>query len=143
MDTWSHSNGLSTLNGVPASMFYHDQLVGFSIVDTVEQQEVFSRIPGSILVQEGIANDVSTFINRSRKSAGCGVSDDVRVLINCGEGVAWSIVWNLEKLLKNTKTVHIDFNVNDDILNSGYQWDEYEAGSKDVPFPVAIHVMPL
>lgn len=143
MVTWKHDNGSSTLDGVPASMFYYDQLSDPTFVDTDAQKQELMDNPGMVLVSEGLANDVTTFINRSRRNAGCGVSDNVKVRIDCGETLGWAIVWSLDKVMRNTKTVHIDFNVDDDVRHSDDMWDDYDAGSKDVPFPVSISVVAL
>lgn len=133
---WEHEDGTSYLMGIPAPVYFTEQIMRTSIVDTIEQQQEMKKAPGSVLRQEGFTNDASTFINRARKNAGCGVSDKVLVRINCGQEVGWALAFNLEHLMRNTNAVDFEFNVSEDDL----VWDKFSCGEKSLPYPIKINV---
>lgn len=134
---WEHDDdGCSSLMGIPAPTYFAEQVMRTSVRDTVYQKIEMDVSPGVILRQEGFANDVSTFINRSRKNAGCGVSDQVRVRINCGQELGWALVHNLERLMRNTNAIDFEFNV----PQANLAWDSYSCGEKSLPYPVDVNV---
>lgn len=133
---WEHDDNTSYLMGIPAPVYFTEQLARTSIIDTPEQKREMKVAPGSILRQEGFTNDASTFINRARKNAGLGVSDKVLVRINCGEEVGWALVFNLQKLMRNTNAVDFEFNVPEGDL----KWDSFDCGEKALPYPIKINV---
>lgn len=133
---WEHTETGSYLLGIPAPVYYTAQIMRTSIIDTKEQKAEMKVSPGSVLRQEGFANDASTFINRARKNAGCGVSDKVLVRINCGEEVGWALVFNLKRLMRHTNAIDFEFNVPDGDL----KWDSFDCGEKALPYPIKINV---
>jgi hypothetical protein len=133
---WEHEDGTSYLMGIPAPAYFTEQISRSSIVDSEAQKKEMKVAPGSMLRQEGFTNDASTFINRARKNAGCGVSDKVLVRINCGEEVGWALVFNLQRLMRNTNAVDFEFNVPEGDLS----WDAFDCGEKSLPYPIKINV---
>jgi len=133
---WEHNEHGSSLFGIPAPTYFAEQIMRTSIIDTAEQKRAMKIMPGSVLRQEGFANDASTFINRARKSAGCGVSDKVFVRINCGEEVGWALAFNLNRLMRHTNAVDFEFNVPED----DFQWEAFDCGEKSLPYPIKISV---
>lgn len=132
-----HPLGTPTLNNVPASMYYHDALSNPFLMDTQEQKDdVHNFFGGQVLYHNGLANDVATFVNRSRRSQGATVSDMIILRLNTGNEVSKAIIWNLRHILATDKAHHIILNeTNDELV-----WERYDCGNKEMLFPVYINV---
>jgi hypothetical protein len=124
-----------TTNGLPATLFYAEAADNPFFEDSPELAGHMRKHIGLSLQQEGLANDVSFFVNRARKEAGLGVSDKIVLRLNCGRELGWAVLWNYEKLVKNTRTVKLI--LNEPIVPG---WVSAECGTADHTVPVIIQV---
>ena len=72
-------------------------------------RERLRTLPGLVLQQEGLVNDLSTLVNRLRRERDYGVSDVIDLVVACEEELWWSIHFNESHLLDSTKANSITF----------------------------------
>lgn len=89
-------------------------------------------MPGLVLQQEGLVNDLSTLVNRLRRERDYGVSDVIDLVVACEEELWWSIHFNESHLLDSTKANSITF-------VESYERDLFTEAELAYGTPVAFH----